>query len=291
MKVLIKREQFSKLLAYAKLCKSELGGMGKITMTDDGKLSIESVYLVKQHANGTTCELDAEALGLLEFQTKDEVGELALWWHSHAGMGVNPSSQDIETMNKMGANGRCLMLIINNKGETHAEYTFAGDASKLIPAATIKLNVDVVDSGIDTKAIKAEIAEKVLEFAPPVTTKTWGNTQHDLASDETMNLFAEQWEQRRQAVMEKRKAAASLHKQSKHIRSAKGFIISPQAFEVIDSLYGIRLSSGYSFAQSRFHRDTIYICSTDSGVTYSIPFAEYVAATNDDRQSVKDLVK
>lgn len=280
MKVLIKREHFAKLLAYSKLCKSELGGFGRIVMTDNGNLEVTNIYLVKQRASGSTCELDADAIGLLEYESRNDSGELALWWHSHVDMGVSPSQQDIETMNKMGSNGRCLMLVINRKGETTAQYTFAGDKNKMIPAATITLTVEIVEAGVDKAAIKAEIAEKVLPLFD-TTTRTFG--QDDSGFDSSCSL-ANQWEQRWLENSNKRKEKANAK------RGAKSFILPQSAFDIVESLYGIRLSSGYMFGQSKYHKGSIYICTEINGQYYSVAFDDYAEETNDLRQSVKQLV-
>lgn len=281
MKVLIKREHFAKLLAYAKLCKSELGGFGRIVMTDNGNLEVTSIYLVKQHANGATCELDADAIGMLEYESRNDSGELALWWHSHVDMGVSPSTQDIETMNKMGANGRCLMLVINRKGETTAQYTFAGDKGKMIPAATITLTVEIVEEGVDKAAIKAEIAEKVLPFVYQSAPRMFGQ---DAIGGDASDSLANQWEQQWLENNKKRKEKAEAK------RCPKSFILAPSAFDIVESLYGIRLSSGYMFGQSRYHKGSVYICTEVNGHMYSVSFEDYSATTNDSRNSVKELV-
>lgn len=281
MKVLIKREHFAKLMAYAKLCKSELGGFGRIVMTDNGNLEVTSIYLVKQHANGATCELDADAIGMLEYESRNDTGELALWWHSHVDMGVSPSQQDIETMNKMGANGRCLMLVINRKGETTAQYTFAGDKSKMIPPATVTLTVEIVEADVDKAAIKAEIAEKVLPFVTYTAPRTFGQ---DAVDGDASDSFANQWEQRWLENNKRRKEKADAK------RGAKSFILPPSAFDIIESLYGIRLSSGYMFGQSKYHKGSVYICTEINGHFYSVTFDDYSKETNDLRNSVKELV-
>lgn len=288
MKVRISREHYATLVAYATHCKVEMGGMGKIAMTQDGDIEVKSIYVVKQQAHSTTCELDAEDLGRLEYEARNDSGEMALWWHSHCDMGVMPSHQDTQTMNKMAGNGRCLMLIINRAGDTHAEYTFAGDSAKLIPAATVKADVVVVDH-IDLTRIKREIKEMVLPFAMPAippTTNRWSD-QKLIPSDDTLGSI---WEESFKRNVRHRKEKAELRLNRKRPEILGSVALQPSMFNILDSLYGIVPATGYKIAQSKYHHGTVYLCREFNGTVSSVPHSEYEILTGDGRQSLKDMV-
>lgn len=282
MNVFIDRSLFVRLLAYSKLCKVEVGGMGMIVMNADGDIEVKNIYLSKQQAHSTTCELDAADLGRIEFEARNEQGELALWWHSHVDMGAHPSAQDTATMKKMAANGRCLMLIINRKGETYAEYSYRGDKDKLIPAGSIKCEVTVVDS-IDNAAIKKELDEYVLPFTPQMPEQSTGYDG---------NLFGDHFKDgyKTKGKGTKPKATSSDGWSNRCVNQGKKMLLSGYAFDFVESYDTIRLSAGYMFAVSKYYRGTVCIAEKINDFMYSVPYDDYVALTMDNRQSVQQVV-
>ena len=283
MRVLIDRSLFVRLLAYSRLCKTEVGGMGMIIMNDDGDIEVKNVYLSKQQAHSTTCELDATDLGRLEYEARNEQGELALWWHSHVDMAASPSGQDNETMKRMAGNGRCLMLIINRRGETYAEYSYNGDKDKLIPAGSVKCEIDVIDA-IDTAAIKKELDEYVLPFTPQ---------QPEMSTGYDGSLFGTHFDGGYKSYGKKTKPRAEKLEQwsSRKVNDGKRMHLSAYAFNFYESHNSIRLASGYLFAISKYHKDTVYIAEKVNNFMYSVPYNYYVALTMDNRASVEQLVK
>src|SRR4051812_46170542 len=114
--LMISRLIFAKLMHWIDKAPGEIGGMGIISFDEENNFFwIRDVYLVKQEVTSASTDLDATALGQLEYELhKNKItGNLNFWWHSHVNMGVFWSSQDKETINELGSKGFCVATVFN----------------------------------------------------------------------------------------------------------------------------------------------------------------------------------
>lgn len=285
MNVSIKREHFSKLMAYAKLCQTEVGGMGKIKMDDDGNLEVTNVYISKQFAHGTTCELDATDLGRLEYEARNDEGEMALWWHSHVDMGVSPSLEDDKTMQKMSSHGRCLRLIINRSGDTRADYSCRANKQAMTPAIVTSATVMVVDS-IDADSIKAELDEFVLPF--PVKEPRAKKKGYECVADDGIPPIPKHATTRKSGLSPVRSFFPSV--QPSFDDDQKRIPLNPSFFAIQQVYKGVMLSRGYFFAISH-SGNTAYVATYDAvNKLVAVPFDQYAAMTYDSRSTIEGMV-
>lgn len=172
--VTIYRSTLAQLQSYVKHCDIELGGLGMVEV--DSKTNtyhIGEVYLVNQEAGSAHTDLDANDIAKLMYETKDDVGNLSFWWHSHVNMNTFWSGTDEATIKEYSANGMCIAMVLNKKNEYRCavgEKTLSGNVIIID-----EIPVTILEDLIDEDAIKAEIKEKVKtrRWATTSATEAW----------------------------------------------------------------------------------------------------------------------
>lgn len=159
---------YSKMFSYVQLHSKEIGWMGSVDRVDNMTYVLKDVYLLKQKAHGTTCELDPEAiLEICEQRIEKGEYDIFLWGHSHATMGVNPSSQDNkEHSGFMDKNSFFIMLIMNKDSKL---FISIGDNEEGVFYDNIEYSIGYPE---EVEAVKEEIKTKVSEL-PAYQSNYW----------------------------------------------------------------------------------------------------------------------
>jgi hypothetical protein len=119
MELTIHQHVYDKVMHWVNKADNEVSGFGKVLRTDRG-FEVVDAYLIDQEVGGTHTDIDGGALARLMYHTKDEMGELRWWWHSHVKMPVFWSATDKDTIKELGANGWIIATVFNQKLETRS---------------------------------------------------------------------------------------------------------------------------------------------------------------------------
>ena len=171
--VFILPEARNKMELYCDLSSGEIGWLAFVERFETQGFLITDCVLLKQEVNGSTTEIDPNAL--LEFWNNTPVEKhnlIKMWGHSHVNMSPTPSGQDNEQMEYFkDGNPWFIRLITNKKREYHIDI-FDYEHG-------IKVHIDQADLRTFNpsqdelrKSIEAEIKEKVSEKTYKTSTPT-----------------------------------------------------------------------------------------------------------------------
>ena len=120
--VFILPEARNKMELYCDLSSGEIGWLAFVERFENQGFLITDCVLLKQEVNGSTTEIDPNAL--LEFWNSTPVEKhnlIKMWGHSHVNMGVTPSSTDLNNWNEFLSiipdNDFYIFCISNKRGE------------------------------------------------------------------------------------------------------------------------------------------------------------------------------
>lgn len=169
VEVLCERQAWRKLRYWVQATRLEVSGLGLVGVEhkdDEVALIIKEVFILKQKCTGSTTELDNGAVAELmaRLQGESRLGQLRLWWHSHADQPVFWSGQDATTRRAF-ASEWVLSVVLNRKLEAKA----ALDVYKPFPLSMDTLAVSLVEDPDDgLKAVcEREVQELVTGYALP----------------------------------------------------------------------------------------------------------------------------
>lgn len=107
----------AKIMHWVKMGGShECSGLGKVVV-ENGTIKVQDAWMVKQKNSGAETEMDGDHIATLLYEKRLTPGAMCFWWHSHANMGVFWSSTDRDQINKLAANGLCVAIVFNARGE------------------------------------------------------------------------------------------------------------------------------------------------------------------------------
>ncbi len=142
--------------------KDEISGLGRVIRTDTGFKVISAMLLPQRNGMGHT-DIEPEDMARAEYQTKDEPGELRLWWHSHVKMGCFWSATDKETIELLGRHGWYLATVFNQNWE-HRSALYIGGEQKLF-IDDIRTSSHYTPSKEDVALWDAEFKKNVTDIA------------------------------------------------------------------------------------------------------------------------------
>ena len=124
MKIVLKSETWSKMMAWTNAVDTEISWMGLVSHKE-GVFSVLDVFLPEQRCHSATTEMEADSLAKMETDliTADRIGDgenqgyLSWWCHTHPNMSTNPSGQDEKQLREFSEDGWILASIFNKKGE------------------------------------------------------------------------------------------------------------------------------------------------------------------------------
>lgn len=172
-RLFIPRKVHQKIMHFVSKCDLEVSGMGLCSYVADGNYFwVRDVYLLEQEVGSAHTDIDAKALGKLEYECLRDKreGDLNFWWHSHVNMNVFWSGQDTETITNIGKNGYCLATVFNKRGEMRSAVSFASQFGTMLVDELETKVYDAEPSKSDLEQWDAEIKAKVRErkFTPQV---------------------------------------------------------------------------------------------------------------------------
>lgn len=195
-KILIPATIMQKLQFIVDNCDLEVSGLGTVIYDkEENAYRVTNAILLDQEVGSAHTDLDDQAVAKALYDTRNDEGELAFWWHSHVNMNTFWSSQDHATMEAIGKNGLCVAVVMNKKEEIRGAIVMAPQNMPTVKLDDVKIEVEYTYD-FDTTALLAEIKQKVRPktFAhhtntstpfwksPAIETpKTYGNyTQNEL---------------------------------------------------------------------------------------------------------------
>lgn len=125
MKLIIPKQVEVKLHQYVRAVTTEIAGMGKISITEEGDALVEDIAIYDQEVTGGTADLSPQALAgfLTELVQKGEnPAQWKLWWHSHADMAAFFSGRDTDTMDSSTEFDTLISLVVNRRRERKARF-------------------------------------------------------------------------------------------------------------------------------------------------------------------------
>lgn len=164
VKLIFKREVYREIMAIASVVTTEVAGMCKCVLNEDGNYVAISNHVTEQDVHGTTAELRPEGLAKLEYDTMNLDGELWLWWHSHAGMGVTPSGQDVTQRRDIASTaGRCLAVIVNHNENISGVYCHKIDTGISGLPSYVEADIDITVYMSEEEAKLKERAKEIVK--------------------------------------------------------------------------------------------------------------------------------
>lgn len=147
----------AKLHSYVRSVTTEIAGMGKAKISDDGTIMLLDVAIYEQEVTGGTADLRSEALA--KFQTDliragESPKDWIVWWHSHADMQAFFSSTDTTTIDGSDEFQILVSLVVNRRRERKARLDLYH------PFRFTKDNLEIIVGKRDEVAqAEAQIAE------------------------------------------------------------------------------------------------------------------------------------
>lgn len=166
MRLIIPGPVEEKLHAYVMSVNSEIAGMGKVRIEENGDIIVEEICIYEQEVTGGTADLSTTALAgfMMEKLTANEsLAPWTLWWHSHDNMAAFFSGRDTATIDQSTDFNYLISLVVNKRRErecridTYRPFRLTQeDVSVVVPSSEYTVPDD----------IKEEVAAKV-------KTKVW----------------------------------------------------------------------------------------------------------------------
>ena len=121
-KLYIPEDIYKTLQIWANSVPGEIGGLGRVKIVDKNFV-VEKVWVLKQKAHSSECELDDVAIALLidDLINKGENNILNFSWHSHAHMKTFFSTLDATMIEKWPGDW-LVSLVINKSMEMTAKF-------------------------------------------------------------------------------------------------------------------------------------------------------------------------
>jgi len=125
MKVVIPQDVHDKIMYWVKNTDIEVSGLGKVVLDKATQtFTVTSAILCKQTGTGTTTSIPAAEVAKAMFETREQEGTLAFWWHSHVKMAAFWSGTDTATIEDTAQGGLCVATVFNHMGDTKTAVAY-----------------------------------------------------------------------------------------------------------------------------------------------------------------------
>jgi hypothetical protein len=111
--------------------------------------------------------LDQEAVSKLQYESREDKGDLNFWWHSHVNMSAFWSGTDMATIKEFGSKGYLLATVFNKKGDYQTAY-YQGSTG-FLPA----LFLDKLDTSFSHLPTSSQLEAWESEYKEKATEKKW----------------------------------------------------------------------------------------------------------------------
>ena len=164
-------------------CDKEVSGLG--TVIFDKKANgyrVTSAILLDQEVGSAHTDIDDKAVAQALYESRNDEGELAFWWHSHVNMATFWSGQDHQTMEAIGKNGLCVAIVFNKKEEMRGAIVMSPSNMPSVKVDDVDIIIEY-DYAFNPEELLAEIKEKVKE-------KSYSTHTNHAATDKVNNILA-----------------------------------------------------------------------------------------------------
>lgn len=151
----------AKLNSYVMAVDTEIAGMGKVRVSEEGDIMLLDVAIYDQTVTGGTADLSSEALARFQMeliQKGESPKDWTLWWHSHASMTAFFSNTDTGTIDASTEYQYLVSLVVNRRRERRARLDLYE------PFRFTQYNLAIIvgtAENVIPEEIIAEVAEKV----------------------------------------------------------------------------------------------------------------------------------
>jgi len=159
---------YEQLMFYTINVKEEVGGLGIVSIAENGNATIEELFLLEQDVEPSECTLSPIGIAKLFTELKntgqeEKIGEINLWWHSHAKMKAFFSGTDNKTMEEW--TGDHLFAIVINHSQDMVAKIMTRNPMYIVSDIDVIVDwCDVPEAKAWTEEIKEKVKKKV--FAP-----------------------------------------------------------------------------------------------------------------------------
>lgn len=181
-------EVYAKIMYWVNKSNNEVGGMGLVSYdSEDKSFMVVDAFLLEQEVGPAMTDLNAEALGKLEYEHINSPFPLRFWWHSHVNMNCFWSGTDVATIKNNGKEGWMVATVFNKKNEMRSALAYKAESEF---GTTVEM-VDDIDTIImlpmhlPTAEWDAEYEAKVKEHIPKWKEEMEKDKDHWLANRDT----------------------------------------------------------------------------------------------------------
>lgn len=149
-------------------CDKEVSGLGTVVFDKSiNGYRVTSAILLDQEVGSAHTDIDDKAVAQALYDTRNEEGELAFWWHSHVNMETFWSDTDHATMEAIGKNGLCVAVVFNKKDSMRGAIVMNPQGMPSVKLDNVDIEIEY-DYAFNPEELLAEIKEKVREktYAP-----------------------------------------------------------------------------------------------------------------------------
>lgn len=160
MKINITEKALKKLRYYVDDCDTEISGLGKVHMTENG-FEIYDIELLQQTVTMINSSIGAEDLAKFMFDkinAGESIKDYKVWWHSHVNMESYFSGLDEQTIEQSTEYPFLISIVSNKRNEDKVRLDIY-DPIRL--TLTVELNVILEEDKVLKEKCQQEIQEKV----------------------------------------------------------------------------------------------------------------------------------
>ena len=124
MKIQIDWNIYKRIMTWVLAGDGEVSGLGRVVIAD-GVATVTSAMILDANGSAAYTEISPEMVAKASYQTREQQGRLAFWWHSHVNMNTFWSGTDTHTIDDMAETGGvCVAVVFNKKKEMTGAVSF-----------------------------------------------------------------------------------------------------------------------------------------------------------------------
>lgn len=167
-RLFIPRKVYQQLMHWVNKSEFEVSWLGTLQYNPkECEFEVLKIFLLEQENERAETTIKAAAICDLEYDTRNEPGQLRWWGHSHVKMPCFWSGTDREAMDELSQNGWFLSTVFNQKKEMRTAFTQGGE---------MPIMLDDIETYIYDPITDEETAEWDAQYKKNVTNKTYTYT-------------------------------------------------------------------------------------------------------------------
>lgn len=159
--VRITRDAFEKVRGFVNLCPTEVGGIMKGKLQEDGILLYDP-FLFEQVVTSVTTELDTDSVFkavMSAAESGQDTTDWMSWFHSHVNMTARFSGKDVDTIRLLAAETPLVSIVMNKSGEYECRVDFYKPFRMVLHDVELEIVYEPNEELI--ASVKKELADKV----------------------------------------------------------------------------------------------------------------------------------